>query len=41
MRAGDSGRGAINDDGVIGLSRDWMAAGAPSVVVSLNPANPI
>ena len=40
MRAGDSGRGAINDDGVIGLALldGW---GAPSVVVSLNPANPI
>jgi CHAT domain-containing protein/tetratricopeptide (TPR) repeat protein len=35
MSACDSGRGAINDDGVIGLSRAWMAAGAPSVVVSL------
>jgi CHAT domain-containing protein/tetratricopeptide (TPR) repeat protein len=35
LSACDSGRGAINDDGVIGLSRAWMAAGAPSVVVSL------
>ena len=35
MSACDSGRGAINDDGVIGLSRAWMSAGAPSVVVSL------
>lgn len=35
MSACDSGRGAINDDGVIGLSRAWMAAGVPSVVVSL------
>ena len=35
MSACDSGRGAINDDGVIGLSRAWMAAGAPSVMVTL------
>ena len=35
MSACDSGRGAINDEGVIGLSRAWMAAGAPSVIVSL------
>jgi CHAT domain-containing protein/tetratricopeptide (TPR) repeat protein len=35
MSACGSGQGAINDDGVIGLSRAWMAAGAPSVVVSL------
>lgn len=35
MSACDSGRGAINDEGVLGLSRAWMAAGAPSVIVSL------
>jgi CHAT domain-containing protein/tetratricopeptide (TPR) repeat protein len=35
MSACDSGRGEINDEGVIGLSRAWMAAGAPSVIVSL------
>ncbi|MDM0108123.1 CHAT domain-containing tetratricopeptide repeat protein [Variovorax sp. J22R24] len=35
MSACDSGRGAINDEGVIGLSRAWIAAGAPSVIVSL------
>ncbi len=35
MSACDSGRGAINDDGVIGLSRAWMAAGVPSVMVTL------
>lgn len=35
MSACGSGQGVINDDGVIGLSRAWMAAGAPSVVVSL------
>jgi CHAT domain-containing protein len=35
MSACDTGRGAINDEGVIGLSRAWMAAGAPSVIVSL------
>lgn len=35
MSACSSGQGVINDDGVIGLSRAWMAAGAPSVVVSL------
>ncbi|SFM80929.1 CHAT domain-containing protein [Variovorax sp. OV329] len=35
MSACDTGRGAINDEGVIGLSRAWMSAGVPSVVVSL------
>ncbi|MEO7728161.1 MAG: CHAT domain-containing protein [Burkholderiales bacterium] len=35
LSACDTGRGLINDDGVIGLSRAWIAAGAPSVVVSL------
>lgn len=35
MSACGSGQGVINDDGVIGLSRAWIAAGAPSVVVSL------
>ncbi len=37
MSACGSGQGVINDEGVIGLSRAWMAAGAPSVVVSLWP----
>jgi len=35
MSACDTGRGAINDEGVIGLSRAWMSAGVPSVLVSL------
>ncbi len=35
LSACDTGRGVINGDGVIGLSRSLMAAGVPSVVVSL------
>ena len=35
MSACDTGRGAITGDGVIGLSRSLIAAGVPSVVVSL------
>ena len=35
LSACDTGRGTITEDGVIGLSRSFMAAGAPSVVVSL------
>jgi CHAT domain-containing protein/tetratricopeptide (TPR) repeat protein len=35
LSACDTGRGDITGDGVIGLSRSLLAAGAPSVVVSL------
>ncbi|NEQ54725.1 MAG: CHAT domain-containing protein, partial [Leptolyngbya sp. SIO3F4] len=35
LSACDTGRGRITGDGVIGLSRSFIAAGAPSVVVSL------
>ncbi|MGP1375068.1 MAG: CHAT domain-containing protein [Almyronema sp.] len=35
LSACDTGRGTITGDGVIGLSRSLMAAGVPSVVVSL------
>jgi CHAT domain-containing protein len=35
LSACDTGRGTINGDGVIGLSRSLIAAGVPSVVVSL------
>jgi CHAT domain-containing protein len=35
LSACDTGRGIITGDGVLGLSRSWIAAGAPSVVVSL------
>ncbi|MBE9029559.1 CHAT domain-containing protein [filamentous cyanobacterium LEGE 11480] len=35
LSACDTGRGRITGDGVLGLSRSWMAAGAASVVVSL------
>jgi CHAT domain-containing protein len=35
LSACDTGRGAINSDGVIGLSRSLIASGVPSVVVSL------
>ncbi|HEY9910019.1 MAG TPA: CHAT domain-containing tetratricopeptide repeat protein, partial [Thermosynechococcaceae cyanobacterium] len=35
LSACDTGRGKITGDGVIGLSRSLIAAGAPSVVVSL------
>lgn len=35
LSACDTGRGRINGDGVIGLSRSFIAAGAPSVIVSL------
>jgi CHAT domain-containing protein/uncharacterized protein HemY len=35
LSACDTGRGVINGDGVIGLSRSLIAAGVPSVVVSL------
>jgi CHAT domain-containing protein/Tfp pilus assembly protein PilF len=35
LSACDTGRGRITGDGVIGLSRSLIAAGAPSVIVSL------
>ncbi|NEO57154.1 MAG: CHAT domain-containing protein [Okeania sp. SIO3B5] len=35
LSACDTGRGAITGDGVIGLSRSFLAAGAPSIIVSL------
>jgi CHAT domain-containing protein len=35
LSACDTGRGVINGDGVVGLSRSFMAAGTPSIVVSL------
>ncbi len=35
LSACDTGRGKITGDGVIGLSRSWISAGIPSVLVSL------
>jgi CHAT domain-containing protein len=35
LSACDTGRGKITGDGVIGLSRSLISAGAPSVIVSL------
>jgi CHAT domain-containing protein/uncharacterized protein HemY len=35
LSACDTGRGDITGDGVVGLSRSWVAAGASSVLVSL------
>ncbi len=35
LSACDTGRGKISGDGVIGLSRSWMVAGVPSMIVSL------
>ncbi|MBD1861121.1 MULTISPECIES: CHAT domain-containing tetratricopeptide repeat protein [Trichocoleus] len=35
LSACDTGRGRITGDGVVGLSRSFIAAGAPSVMVSL------
>jgi CHAT domain-containing protein len=35
LSACDTGRGEIKGDGVIGLSRSLIAAGVPSVMVSL------
>ncbi|MFM6039598.1 MAG: CHAT domain-containing protein [Sphaerospermopsis kisseleviana] len=35
LSACDTGRGAITGDGVVGLSRAFITAGAPSVIVSL------
>ncbi|MGI0493758.1 CHAT domain-containing protein [Alkalinema pantanalense CENA528] len=39
LSACDTGRGDITGDGVVGLSRSFIAAGAPSVVVSLWAVN--
>jgi tetratricopeptide (TPR) repeat protein len=39
LSACDTGRGTITGDGVLGLARSWMAAGAASVVVSLWAVN--
>ena len=35
LSACDTGRGRITGDGVIGLSRSFIAAGVPSIIVSL------
>ena len=35
LSACDTGRGDITGDGVVGLSRSFIAAGVPSVIVSL------
>ncbi len=35
LSACDSGRGKISGDGVIGLSRAFLQAGVPSLIVSL------
>jgi CHAT domain-containing protein len=37
LSACDTGQGRITGDGVIGLSRSWIATGVPSVIVSLVP----
>lgn len=39
MSACDSGRGKITGDGVVGLQRGYLAAGVPTVVVSLWPVS--
>lgn len=39
LSACDTGRGKITGDGVIGLSRSFVAAGAPTVLVSLWAVN--
>lgn len=39
LSACDTGRGIITGDGVLGLSRSWLAAGASSVIVSLWAVN--
>ncbi|MEM6917194.1 MAG: CHAT domain-containing protein, partial [Verrucomicrobiota bacterium] len=39
LSACDTGRGAITGDGVIGLSRGYITAGVPTVVVSLWPVS--
>jgi CHAT domain-containing protein len=35
LSACDTGKGRVTGDGVIGLSRAWIAAGVPSAIVSL------
>ena len=39
LSACDTGRGRISGDGVIGLTRGYITAGVPTVVVSLWPVN--
>ena len=39
LSACDSGRGKITGDGVVGLSRAYLSAGVPNVVVSLWPVS--
>lgn len=39
LSACDSGRGEITGDGVVGLSRAYLSAGVPTVVVSLWPVS--
>jgi CHAT domain-containing protein/Flp pilus assembly protein TadD len=39
LSACDTGRGRITGDGVMGLSRAWISAGVPSVIVSLRQVN--
>ncbi len=39
LSACDTGRGTLTGDGVLGLSRSWLVAGTPSVVVSLWAVN--
>ena len=39
LSACDTGRGEITGDGVVGLSRSFMAAGVPSLVASLWPVS--
>ena len=39
LSACDTGRGAITGDGVIGLSRGFITAGVPTLVVSLWPVS--
>ena len=39
LSACDTGRGTLTGDGVLGLSRSWLAAGTSSLVVSLWAVN--
>jgi CHAT domain-containing protein len=39
LSACDTGRGTLTGDGVLGLSRSWLAAGVKNVVVSLWAVN--